>query len=788
MASPLDDYRAKRNLRHSREPGGGRKRRDGQPIFVVQLHHASSRHFDFRLEMGGTLRSWAVPKGPSRDPSDKRLAVQVEDHPLDYADFEGTIPAGSYGAGVVRCWDRGTVDYRDDDPAKALDKGHLHFTLHGDTLKGEWSLVRTGRGKQWLLIKARDRHVVEHDTASQRQAPDQPNQRTQGKRAMQSHHKQLSPQLATLADQAPRRGLWQAEVKYDGYRVLIEKDGKKVRIRSRNGQDWTQELSKVAAAVAELSTRYCVLDGELVMFDGDGVSQFGLLQQAFGSRDIDHSEVMCFDVLLHNSHDLRDEPCAKRRTRLESILDQARKPLRLSQQLDGPAEKLRQAACEHGLEGIILKDTKAPYQGGRNRHWLKLKCIQGDEFLAIGYTRGQGARAELGSLLLAERHGRNWRYVGRAGSGLSDTDIQRLLKLSTRKSAPDDIARLPDKSELRGASPVWFSQRVVVEVDYRARTGSGLLRQPSLKGIRRDKDADTLRHEPSDREGDNAMLTHPDKHLFDDPPLTKAQLAEYYRSVSDRLLAEAGGRPVSVLRCPDGIDGECFFQKHAGSGLPQAVHTTAIDDSNGHSDYLYVDDAQGLVGLVQLGGIELHAWGSHVDDVEHADRIVFDLDPAEDVDFGEVRRAARDLRKRLGELALKSFVRTSGGKGLHVVVPITPGPDWDTVKDFAHGVATAMAKAEPERFIATASKAKRQGRIFIDYLRNSRGATAIANYSVRARPGAPVATPLRWDELSRIDSGAHYTVHTISRRLHQLKRDPWQGIDKLRQSLPDLEA
>ncbi len=781
----LDDYRRKRDFGSTSEPKGARakQRRAGKPIFVVQLHHASARHFDFRLELGGTLRSWAVPKGPSRDPGVKRLAVQVEDHPLDYATFEGSIPAGSYGAGVVEIWDHGHWT-SDSDAAQALDKGHLHFTLFGDRLNGDWSLVRTGRGKQWLLIKVKDEYAVKDDDAT---APSDAPQRKPP--APKREGMTIpTPQLATLAERAPSRGEWVNEVKYDGYRVLLTKHRRQIAIHSRNRQNWTRELAHVAAAVAALKAESCVLDGELVVWDDAGHSSFGALQQAFGGSGVRRAEVMCFDLLELDGKDLRDRPFRERRQALERLLKKAKRPLRLSQVIEGPPREVRDAACKHGLEGIIIKDADAPYRGGRNRHWLKLKCIAGDEFLAIGFTPGKGARESLGSLLLAERRDGEWHYSGRAGSGLDDDTIARLGRLATRKKAPDDIRGLPTRAQLRGAKPQWFAQRPVVEVAFRARTRDGFLRQPAVKGVRLDKTAATLRDQPGDRaDRSSNVLTHPEKKLFTDPPLTKAQLAEYYRTVAPWLLPEGGERPISLLRCPDGIAGECFFQKHGGSGLPQGVHTIDIADKRGDNDsYLWVDSADGLAGLVQLGTIELHAWGCRVGDIEHPDRIVFDLDPAEGVAWEETKNAARVVRERLASIGLESWLRTSGGKGLHVVVAIKPGPDWDTVKEFAHGVAVALSQEAPKKFLATATKSKRKGRIFIDYLRNGRGATAIVNYSVRARAGAGVATPLRWDELARLSAPDYYTVANIPRRLAQIKKDPWAGIARSARRLPKV--
>ena len=805
MEGALREYRRKRDFKKSPEPAGARARgaaprTGGDPSFVVQLHHASHRHFDFRLEIDGTLRSWAIPKGPSLDPSQKRLAVQVEDHPLSYGSFEGDIPKGHYGAGHVDIWDEGTWTVEGGNAATQLKKGHLAFVLHGQRLKGRWSLVRThlsGRQPQWLLLKTADeaqrKGDVADDTPLKAWAPETtPAPVQRGKRA--AFPKKIGLQLARLTGTAPAGADWDHEVKYDGYRILIYRNGKSIHVASRNGQDYTAKLPAVVKTAAMLPCKQCVLDAELIATDAKGRSSFDLLQKRLSEGG--PLDVVVFDLLYRDGHDLRDLPLQQRRENLQQLLPGATGILGLAAHIEGNGAEAFKFACKHGLEGIVSKSRDAPYREGRHGEWLKTKCSQSDEFVIVGYTQGKGSRKRLGSLLLARpAKKRHWAYVGRVGSGLGEAGIKQLLGQLRASAKPVVLDQLPTRADLKGAQVTWVKPTVVVEVAYRAITSGGLLRQASLKGLRPDKPMADLKAEaeqpasaapPAARKTKNksqelqsVTFTHPDRVIFEKPRVTKADLGAFYTDIADLILPELVGRPLSLMRCPDGIDKACFFQKHRTPGMAASVKQRG-------QEFLYIEDLDGLLALVQMNVIEFHPWGSTVEELERPDRLVLDLDPAEDVPWSKVVAAARRVRGMLEDLSLKSFVRTSGGKGLHVVLPLTPQADWGTAKEFTHAIARTLAQQDPENFVDVATKAKRGGKIFVDYLRNARGATSVASYSLRARTGAPLAMPLDWDDLKKIRSGSQYTFANARRHIARRAGDPWATLPRVRQTLPHL--
>ena len=830
----LAKYREKRDFDVTPEPGEAGRARAGRGRaaalrFVVQLHHARRRHFDFRLEWRGTLRSWAVPKGPSLDPAQKRLAVEVEDHPLAYRTFEGDIPEGQYGAGHVDLWDEGCWQPEGDVDA-ALKKGHLDFTLDGARLSGRWSLVRThlaGRQPQWLLIKSADDAARAGDVADDttlHQWRSQHARRETKLRAARAKKKvapkkaatrrrhdpfprEVGLQLARLVETAPAGSGWIHEIKYDGYRFLAQRRNRRVKLVSRNGIDWSARLPSLREAILALPCRDCILDGELVVHDEAGHSSFDRLQQHFADADDGDIRAVVFDLLYLDGRDLRGETQDARKAALESLLKDAPAPVQLSETVVGDGREAAVAACRLGLEGIVSKSRDAPYREGRGGDWLKIKCVQADEFVVVGYTRGEGARAALGSLLLAQAgaHGKPWRYVGRVGSGLSVATIDDLLRRLKPVRTAVPLERPPTPGDLRGARPVWVRPALVVEVNFRAWTRDGILRQASIKGLRPDKSPDDLvapdraphvagiaaakktakavRASPAvtrQRAGTYAF-THPERLIFTDPDITKAEVGALYRDIADQILPQIVGRPLALVRCPDGVGGECFFQKHLTPGFRDAVHAACARSER--DPYVYIDDLDGLLALVQMNVVEIHVWGSTVARPETPNRIVFDLDPAPDVSWREVKAAARAVRERLAALKLESFLRASGGKGLHVVVPLSGDDGWDAVKAFSHALARTMAQEQPDRYLAVASKSRRQGRIFIDYLRNARGSTSVANYSLRARAGAPVAAPLGWDELSGLRSAAPFHFGNIRQRVAR-HPDPWRGIDDIEQALP----
>lgn len=808
MAGSLREYRRKRDFSKSPEPAARRKASaKGTGIFVVQLHHASHRHFDFRLELGGTLRSWAVPKGPSLDPEQKRLAVQVEDHPLDYASFEGDIPEGHYGAGHVDVWDEGRWRVEGENPEKQIRDGQLKFSLEGKRLSGSWALVRTryaGSKPNWLLIKHADEAAVKGDVAD-----DTPlSAWSKGRRIKAGESGAAKPkpdagqrakfpetiglQLARLTAKAPAGNEWDHEIKYDGYRILIFRNGAKLRVSSRNGQDYTGSIPGIAQAMRKLDCRNCVIDAELIAADQRGHSSFDLLQERFGEGG--EMQVVAFDLLFLDGRDLRELPLHQRRSLLERLLKKPPAPLTLSTHIEGKGAQAFKYACKQGLEGIISKSRNAPYREGRGGEWLKTKCTQTDEFVVAGYTQGKGAREALGSLLLARAGKGGWKYVGRVGSGLREAAIRDLLKQFRTQDA-SALKTPPSRADLKGAKVTWVRPEVVAEVEYRAITRAGILRQASLKGIRRDKGVRDLvqpdapprvaaKATRKTKAGGEVRFTHPERVIFNEPKITKLEVAQFYTDIAELILPEVRGRPLSLMRCPEGVTHACFFQKHRSPGMNQAVHEAQLKKDRQH--YLYIDDLSGLLALVQMNVVEFHPWGAGIADAEHPDRLVLDLDPGPGVTWAGVVAAARELRRMLEQVGLESFVRTSGGKGLHVVVPLQPDADWAAAKEFTHALASTLAHKYPKRFVDVATKAKRQGLIFIDYLRNARGATSVGAYSLRARKGAPIAMPVSWDEIARLKSGAHYRYDNARQHLARRRRDPWEGMRKLRQTLPSL--
>lgn len=582
---------------------------------------------------------------------------------------------------------------------------------------------------------------------------------------------------------------------------------------SRNRLDWTARLPHVVAALRALKCGECALDGELVVFDAQGCTRFDLLQQQFSGKTAAGTSLVVFDLLWRNGEDLCERPLRDRKQVLSQLLGKLRgkfaQALQQADYLQGDGPLAFREACKAGLEGIISKAADAPYRDGRTDAWRKCKCVDSDEFVILVYNRGRGAREALGALLLGEP-GENgaWRYAGRVGTGFDDALLRDLQhKLKAVKHAPR-LDNPPGVKQLRGARPIWVAPKWTAEIEHRGRTGDGLLRQASFKGLRPAKNIVDLMPQSEaksksssscaavKRGGGNSraratqaenqvVLTHPERVLIDKPRVTKQQLADYYRRIADHLLPGLINRPLATVRCPKGIGTACFFQKHAMAGMPASLHVVELRAKSGKREgHLYVEDIQGVIGLVQMNVIEIHPWGSTVDDLDHPDRLVFDLDPAPGVRWADVAKGARELRERLGRTGLQSFLRTTGGKGLHVVVPLNPRPDWDTAKAFAHALARTLEAEAPEKYLCVATKSKRRGRIFIDYLRNARGATAVASYCVRARRGAGVATPLRWEELPKLRSGDQYTIENIPARLARMRSDPWAGIDTIKQSLP----
>ncbi|KQN27825.1 DNA ligase D [Sphingomonas sp. Leaf38] len=840
MPDPLALYNAKRNFAKTAEPAGtlapgnGPSTGSGQARFMVQKHDATRLHWDFRLEIDGVLKSWAVTRGPSLDPDEKRLAVRTEDHPLSYASFEGSIPAGEYGGGTVMLWDRGTWSPIKGKSAKDLDKGHLHFVLEGERMKGEWLLIRLKpRAKEkrenWLLRKIDDaaaggtdvlveqaltsvstgRTMVEIAEGKKAKRSSQPaaspsSRRKPGPRAKSDAHGTLGPgvrqddgkllpfqdlQLCTLVDAVPSGSAWLHEVKYDGYRALVSVANGKAKVFTRSGLDWTDKFSAIAEAAAKLPVKSALIDGEIVAFK-DGNPDFSTLKDAISSGG--DMTLFAFDLLALDGEDLTGLSNLDRKARLQPIIPADDDRLRYSDHVVGAGEQLFETMCREGLEGIVSKRADAPYLGKRTKAWLKVKCTHRQEFVIVGWLPSDKKRG-FKSLLLGLREGKGYRYAGKVGTGFDQAMMDALrdsLDALDRKTPTVDAP----KAAVRGAK--WVTPKLVAEIAFAEVTPDGVLRHSSFIGLREDKAAkDVVAETPAPlppAEDSAAPVTtvtvsSRDRLIFEDSDVSKGDLADYYAAVSGIMLPFAANRPISLVRCPQGRSRACFFQKHDAGSFSDAVHKVPIREKDGSTeDYLYVDDADGLVACVQMGTIEFHGWGSSNATLEKPDRLVFDLDPDEGLDFGDTKTAAEHLKTQLAELGLVSFPMLSGGKGVHVVVPLTPQAEWPAVKDFADRFARALAGAEPERFVATMAKAKRKGRIFIDWLRNQRGATAVMPYSARARAGAPVAAPVSWSELRDIETAARWGVRDEGELIERAGSRGLKGWGVADQVLPDL--
>jgi len=836
----LDTYRKKRDFRKTPEPTGGKASADALR-FVIQKHDASHLHYDFRLELDGVLKSWAVPKGPVPDPSVKRLAMQVEDHPIDYGDFEGTIPKGEYGGGTVMLWDRGTWEPI-GDPHKGLRKGRLDFELHGEKLNGRWTMVRSGGEPdkpKWLLFKRTDEHARDDGDAlleeasrsvatgrslaeiagaddrvwsgrkkgggrkAAKQKPRLDASDVEGTKSTKSMPK-AKAQLATLVDAAPDGEDWLHEIKFDGYRLLVRIEGGKAQLLTRNDKDWTDRFPRIARALSALPAEGALIDGEAVILDEAGRSDFQALQNAQGESGRTDMFFFAFDLLWLNGVDLRRAPQLERKEMLRQVVEAAPAVVRYSDHVVGNGPAFHAQACETGLEGIISKRADAPYTGGRGKSWLKVKCLQRQEFVVIGWTEPEGSRTGLGSLVLAVHDGDGGnrgnrgngggrpplRYAGRVGTGFTQEtlrDLAERLEPLARKTPPVEGA----PKSARGRRVHWVEPELVAEVEFTEWTGDGVVRHPSFKGLREDKrEEEVVREEPrgtpdleSLEEVRGVRVTSPTKVLWPEMGVTKGELLVYWDAVADHALPWLRDRPLTLLRCPAGIEKQCFFQKHGGEGMPDVVPRVEIEEKDGEEPYMYIDSPAALIALVQMGVLEIHVWNSRVDRLERPDTMVIDVDPGPKVPWSDVVDAARLIRGMLQELGLESWPRSTGGKGLHVVVPITRRNSWDDVRAFTEAIARRMAEVAPDRFVAKASKSVREGRIYVDYLRNVRNATAIATLSPRAREGAPVALPLTWAQVDDLDAPPDETVRDVAAVLARLEAQPWADFGKARQSI-----
>jgi len=833
----LKDYKAKRNFAKTQEPSGDAPsdKKSTRGSFVIQKHDATRLHYDFRIELDGVLKSWAVTKGPSNNPEDKRLAVRVEDHPIEYGGFEGTIPEGEYGGGTVMLWDRGTWEPI-GDPHEGLENGDLKMRIYGERLKGEYVLVhmkgrdtkrKSGPAREnWLLIKHRDSYARDKDTLTTRftrsvatgrdldgiargaaatkdsqvepdavwhSDQDEAEQADQKTRIV-SHTKggktpEFRPvQLATLVDTVPSGQDWLFEMKYDGYRCLASVDGDNVRLFTRNALDWTRQFGSLVEPFQKLKIGSALIDGEICAFDSKGRTDFTTLKDTLSNGG--RLEFFAFDLLEADGEDLTKLPLIERKARLEKLLGKTARedPIQYSSHVRGHGQQVLDALCKDGHEGVIAKLASAPYRGERTKSWLKIKCLKRQEFVIGGWSPSTKRRG-FASLLLGTWEKGKLLYRGRVGTGFTHSlleEIDEKLEKLARKTNPFEAV---PRERARGVH--WVEPHLVAEIAYTEMTGDDILRHPSFIGLRGDKPAEEVKMEkpePLEHDGEEVAerlgvrLTSPSRVVFPGQGITKADLVAYYEAVAEVMLPHIKDRPLSLVRCPQGRAKYCFFQKHDTGGFPDEIKSTTVTEKDGEEqDYFYVDDLAGLIAGTQMNTLEWHIWGSRRDAVEKPDRLVFDLDPDEGLGFDAVIAAAEDIAARLTDMKLKSFPMVSGGKGIHVIVPLKPEVEWPEVKEFCKSFAQDLSQDEPDRFTANMSKAKRKGRLFLDYLRNERGSTAISPWSARSRETAPVAVPVSWDEVKTLKSANLFSLDAAAQRAKS--ENPWPDYFKIKQSL-----
>jgi bifunctional non-homologous end joining protein LigD len=895
----LARYRQMRDFQATAEPPGGdpgsatkAKAGNGLP-FVIQKHAATRLHYDFRLGLHGVLKSWAVAKGPSYVTADKRLAVEVEDHPMEYGGFEGTIPKGQYGGGTVMLWDEGRWEPV-GDPDEGLQKGMLKFILYGKKLHGKWVLVRMGgraaneSKPNWLLIKEHDEYERTPDEPAiteeapnsvatrrdleaiardgdhvwnsnrpekapageaarggtalkdrripQKTSPSIPAKDLPGKRENLPNF--LPPQLAAQAAQPPQGEGWIHELKLDGYRIQAhlqrsKRAGIEARLFTRKGLDWTHRMREVAGELERLKIDGAILDGEVVVLTESGKTSFAALQAAFDESKPSRLTYFVFDLLHLNGHNLRNQPLSERKQLLADLAGTLPPDgsIRLSEHVEGNGAQTFKVACRLGAEGIVSKRSAAPYTAGRSSSWVKVKCIRKQEFVIGGFTEPDGSSNHLrgiGALLLGYYEDRQLKYAGRTGTGFTQSSSRKLReRLEPLRRLKPPFTRVPAEA---GRGAIWTEPKLVAEVQFSTWTADHIVRQSSFKGIREDKAAEEVRREepdpqlakrlaqenretktksasaakvassrtpassPTEDKGSPAIrVTHPGKIIDPDTKLTKQALVDYYLAVAERMLPHVAGRPMAVVRCPEGIAHQCFFQKHWERGMPSGVEAIAVPnkDGKGSENYVTLSTAEALAGLAQMNVLEIHPWGSTNADLDDPDRLIFDLDPDEAVSWQTLADAAREVRERLQKLGLKSFLKSTGGKGLHIVAPLRPEHGWSVIKAFAQAFALEMESENRQLYISKMTKAARKNKIFVDYLRNERGATAIAPYSPRARPGLTAALPLSWAELKGAER-PRFPIAEFAGWKSRLRRDPWkemgkemgEGTTKLNQRLP----
>ncbi|MDP1604891.1 MAG: DNA ligase D [Legionella sp.] len=819
----LEKYNQKRNFKKTAEPKG-KITRDKNNLFIIQKHAASHLHYDFRLELNGVLKSWAVPKGPCLDPTVKRLAIHVEDHPVAYGSFEGIIPKGEYGGGTVMLWDKGKWHSLDEDALKAYEKGHLRFELQAKKLKGRWDLIRF-KEKEWFLIKYKDEYAKpldDYDISEElpnsvasdqsmdeiadnykkiwtkrglKEAPSKAGVVIPSSLKASKFPEKISPQLATLVDEPPKGDTWIHEIKFDGYRILAFKEGDTVTMKSRNNIDWTRNFKQVVNAIKELPVKNAILDGEIVLLDAQQKSSFQLLQNAIKGDKEAPFIYYIFDLIYYDKFELKNLSLLERKKMLSALIGEDSSLLRFSHHIVGEGQEVFEKSCEAGLEGIISKRISSPYIEKRSKSWVKVKCIKRQEFVIGGYSLPRGARSYFGSLYLGVYNDdAELIYCGNVGTGFTDESLRGVFEaLKKNQSENNPFNTKPPGSK----KAIWLNPLLVAEVEFIEWTNEGHLRHPSFQGLRYDKKATSIKKEhevpvttikqrsvKTKEKSSSFVISNPDKILYPGDGVTKQDLLNYYDEISDFILPYIKNRPLSLVRCPDNYE-KCFYQKHFNNSTPKALKSIPIKSTtdNQIEPYIYLTNKEGLLSLVQMGVLEIHPWGSTNKKLEYPDILIFDLDPGPDVAWKAVVKAAFEIKKYLEELHLTPFVKTTGGKGLHVEVSIKPQFNWEEIKEFTRAFVQLLEKINPEAYISKMTKAKRGGKIFIDYLRNQRGATAIAPYSSRARKKATVATPIEWDELTSNINDTFYTVQTLPLRLRELKKDPWEAFLKLKQTL-----
>lgn len=819
----LSKYNKKRDFKKTAEPAGKLKKGKGFG-YLIQKHDATRLHYDFRLELDGVLKSWAVTKGPSLDPADKRLAVEVEDHPVSYGTFEGTIPEGQYGGGTVMLWDNGTWEPL-DDPHKGLKKGHLHFKLYGGRLKGEWALVRMNPRPQdkgrsnWLLLKKsdqyakpgdKDKFLLKENTSITTKRSMEEIAESKKSKVWQSNREEkkekvkpiiktklpafIPPQLATLVDKMPEGKNWVHEIKFDGYRTLARIDDS-VRMQTRTGLDWTHKFKAIARELKKLN-KTAILDGEIVALNKGGQSSFMELQKALTDKKTDELQYYVFDLLYLDGKDLRDLSLTDRKEKLKALLENKKLHNIFYSDHFTKAEGFYDKACKLGLEGVISKKADEKYHSGRGKYWLKSKCHKRQEFVIGGFTMPSTGANGVGALLLGYYKNGKLTYSSKCGTGF-DNEMSSILrkKLEALKTKENPFEKVTAIGR-RGA--IWVKPKLVCEIEFTEWTTDGALRHPSFQGLREDKPAT---HVGRDKEKKiktvktnivkpkttkavvaGINISHPDRILYPNENITKLEVAEYYEAISNYILPYIKDRPISTIRCQDDITKECFFQRHAGTSNNKYLHEVRVNNHGGGLPYMAVNSREGLISLIQNGIVEIHPWGATSKDITKPDRIIFDFDPDVELDWKLVVEAAFTMKKKLEKLGLKSFLKTTGGKGLHVTVPIKPKYGWHIIKPFAKALAESMVKDEPKKYTANMSKASRKGKIFIDYLRNGETATAISAYALRARAGATVAMPMDWKEITPKLDPKKFNLRTVPAILKK-RSDPWKDFYKTNQQI-----